>query len=74
MCTEQWRIQSWSQAGFPSHKFKWLVKVGASKGVIRVDFIFKNHGHVGGGVVSGQPKKSWIYVLVHREEKMCKKL
>ena len=23
--------------GFPSHKFKWLVKVGANKGVIRVD-------------------------------------
>ena len=23
--------------GFPSHKFKWLLKVGASKCVIRVD-------------------------------------
>ena len=34
----QWRIQSWSHGGFPSHKFKGLLKVGASKGVIRVDF------------------------------------
>ena len=35
----QWRIQSWSQGGggFPSDKLKWLVKVGASKCVIRVD-------------------------------------
>ena len=35
----QWRIQSWSQGGggSKSHKFKWLVNVGASKGVIRVD-------------------------------------
>ena len=33
----QWRIQSWSQEGVPSHKFKSLVKVGASKCVIRVD-------------------------------------
>ena len=33
-----WRIQSWSQGGFPkTHKFEGLVKVGASKGVIRVD-------------------------------------
>ena len=30
----QWRIQSWSQGGVSeSRKFKWLVKVGASKGV-----------------------------------------
>ena len=29
--------------GFQSHKFKWLVKVGANKGVIRVD-LKKNHG------------------------------
>ena len=41
--TEQWRIQRWSQGGFPSHTFKGLVKVGASKGVIRVDYK-KNHG------------------------------
>ena len=29
----QWRIQSWSRGVSKSRKFKWLVKIGASKGV-----------------------------------------
>ena len=40
--------------GGPSHTFKWLLKVCASKGVVRVDL--KNHGRGGGG--SGQPEKT----------------
>ena len=48
----QWRIQSWSQGGFPSRKFKWLVKVGECKDVNPL--IKKNHGP--GGGVSGQPE------------------
>ena len=38
-----------------SHKFKGLVKVGASKGFMRVD-LKKNHGRGG----SGQPETPWI--------------
>ena len=38
-----------------SQKCKGLVKVGASKGVIRVDLT----NHAGGGV-SGQPETPWI--------------
>ena len=33
----QQRIQGWSHGVSKSGKFKWLVKVSASKGVIRVD-------------------------------------
>ena len=47
------RIRSWSQGRFPSHKFKGLVKVGAGKGVTRVD-LKKNMA----GGVSGQPENS----------------
>ena len=32
LATPLWRIQSWSQKGFPK-VVKWLVKVGANKGV-----------------------------------------
>ena len=38
--------------GFPSNKFKWLVKVCANKGVIRVDL----KKIMAGGWVSGQPE------------------
>ena len=48
----QWRIQSWSQVGFPRDTFKGLVKVSASNGVIRVDW---KQSWPGGGV-SGQPE------------------
>ena len=41
-----------SGGGFPSHTFKWLVKVGANKGVIRVD----SKKIMAGGWVSGQPE------------------
>ena len=43
-----------------SHTFKWLVKVGASKGVIRVDL----KKIMAGGGVSGQPKKPSGYATV----------
>ena len=38
--------------GFPSHKFKWLAKVGASKCVIRVDL--KKKSWPGGGFPGNQ--------------------
>ena len=57
----QWHIQRWSQGGFPSHTFKWLLKVSASKGVIRVDL--KKSWSEGGGV-SGQPENPPGYATV----------
>ena len=46
--------------GVPSHTFKWLLKVGASKSVIRVD-LKKNMVGGGGGGGSGQPEKPHGY-------------
>ena len=42
--------------GFPSHTFKWLVKVGANKGVIRLDL---NKIMAGGGFRATR-KPPWI--------------
>ena len=56
MSKAQWRIQSWSQGGFPSHKFKGLVKVSASNSVIRVDL----KKIMAGGGFRVTRKKTWI--------------
>ena len=57
-CSDQWRIQSWSQGFFSKTRtFKWLVKVGAS--IYQTPDLKKKLG-LGGGGFPGNQKKTWI--------------